>query len=483
MVIGAFAQQVSLSNFTLDVFYALASVCLFLVVPAFGLIDHGLVRPKNTLDTWAQKLIASMVAAISFIIIGYGVWNWQFNQALGVPNPLGAAIKSWWLGGSNFLHFAQNLNPHTTPQADVYQVFAVFFIAYAAVIGALIHSAAVERAKPAAIYIMSAVAGGIMMPLMTYLTWGSVSVLTNLGVHDYLGDFSLYIFVGTWAAILAWRLKPRLGSVWHPDDRTTGPVPQNLGISAAGVGLLMFAIPFLALGCGYFVPGTGYFGIAMTTSGFGIVITNIFVSFGGGMLTGFAIAYWKKAPIMALIGPLAGYISGAAGFDVLLPWQMLIISLFGPVVVYFGYWVVKKVGIDETKVIGLTLFGGVYSAIVVGFVAWHTRDGGYFGLTGTHGFQHAQITPYWQLVGVGATIAAAVLSGVPLVFVLEKTVGIRVTEDQEIAGLDETYWPVPAPIGATSIEGPDAVPPPIGGGVPLATSGDPAGFRPEESAR
>jgi ammonia channel protein AmtB len=484
VIFAAFAQQVSLTNFTLDVFYALASVCLFLVVVAFGLIDHGLVRGKNTVDTWVQKLISALVSGLAFIFIGYGIWNWQFNQAFGVANPLGEAIKAWWLGGSNFLHTAQNLDPKVTPQADVYQVFAVFFIAYAAAIGALIHSAAVERIKPAAIYIISAIAGGIMMPFMAYLTWGSTSVLTNLGVHDYLGDFSLYIFFGMWALILAWRLGPRLGSTLRPDSRTTGPAPQNLGISAAGVGVLMFAIPFLALGCGYFIPGQGYFGIAMSSSGVGIVLVNIFVAFGGGALTGLAIAYYKKSSLMALIGPIAGYISGAAGFDVFKPWEMLIVSMFGPLVVYFGYWVVGKLKIDESKVIGLTLFGGTYSAIVTGFVAWHVKDGGFFGLTGTYGFQHAQITPLWQLVGVGATIGAAIVTGVPLFFLLEKTIGLRVSEEQEIAGLDQTYWPAPAPARATSVEGTGTgSTAPVAGGVPLATSGDATGFTPEEPLR
>ena len=439
-----FKEQVSVDVLALDIFYTLATVCLFLLVTGIGLIDAGLVRRKNVLDGWIQKILASLIAGISFMFVGYGIWNWQYFQAFGVHNSLGEAIKAWWLGGTNFMHFAQRLDPAASPEADVFQVFAVFFVAYAAVIAVLLHGAVIERIKAVPMYIISAVAGGIAMPLLAYLTWGSTSPLTNRGLHDYMGAFSLYIFVGVWALILAWRVGPRHGYL-KPHAMTSGPAPHNLGLTAAGVGLVLFAVPFLALGCGFFFPGIGYFGISMTESGWGIALVNIFVAYSGGAIGGAIIGYWKKNPVMALLGPVAGYIGASTSIDVVHPWEMLLISFFAPFIVFIGYTVMKRIGIDEIKVVPLALFGGTYGAIISGFVAWHTKTGGYPGLTGKYGFQHAEITPWWQFAGVGTTIGLSAISGIILIVGLEKTIGLRVSEKAEIDGLDATYWQSPPP--------------------------------------
>jgi ammonia channel protein AmtB len=438
-----FKEQVSIDFFALDTFYILAVICLFLVVAAFGLIDSGLVRRKNLLDTWVQKILASLFAALAFVVVGYGIWQWQFNEAFGVPNPLGEAIKAWWIGGVNMRTFAQGLDPAVVPEADVLQIFAVFFMVYAAALASLIHSAGLERVKALPIYILSIAAGGIVMPFLAYLTWGSVSPLTNAGVHDYVGNFSFYIFAGVWAFLLAWRAGPRLG-VHTPHPGTTGPLPHNMGRSAFGVVLLMFAIPFLVLGCGYFVPGAGYFGISLTQSGIGIVLINVFVSLCAGAVGGAIIAYWLRNPVFVLLGPLAGYVSGTAGFDVFRPWEMFFVALAGPFVALLGYKVMAKIKIDEQKVVPLALFVGIYGAIVVGFVKWHTATGGYFGLEGKYAPGNSEITPGWQLIGVAVIVAAAAVSGFVLIWIMEKTIGLRVSEKDELEGLDSSYWGLPS---------------------------------------
>ena len=104
-------------------------------------------QAKNLLDTWVQKILASLFAGLAFIIVGFGIWNWQFNEAFGVANPLSESIKSWWLGGTNMTEFADNLDPKLVPESDVLQIFSVFFIVYAAAMAALIHSAGLERVK------------------------------------------------------------------------------------------------------------------------------------------------------------------------------------------------------------------------------------------------------------------------------------------------------------------------------------------------
>lgn len=439
---SVFASQVTQGSYQQDIFYGLATVCLLFVVGAIGMIDAGLVRRKNLLDTWVQKFVCAFIAGLGMAVIGYAVWEIQFYQAFGIPNPVGQALHDWWLGGPALTHFSQNLNPKDFPTADVFQIFVVFFVAYAMVAGALLHSAGLERVKALPMYIISAVAGTVVIPIVLYYTWGSVSPLTNRGVHDYIGEFSLYVVIGVWALLIAWRAGPRLGAFSeHP--RTIGPIPHNLSWSAAGVGVLLFAAPFAFLGCGYIVPGTGYLGISLTTSGIGIVMVNIFMAYIGGGLGGALISYKTRNPIMALVGAAAGYIGCGTSLDIAKPWQILLISFGAAFVVYGMYLLLYRLKIDDKKIVPLALGGGVYGAIMGGLVGWGDKTGGYFGLTGTYAPQHATITLGWQLIGLAVTLAIALVSGVIVIVGLEKTIGLRLPEEEEIVGLDATYWSAP----------------------------------------
>lgn len=443
-VLALFKEQVTDSLFQQDVFYGLATVCLLFIVVAIGLIDAGLVRRKNLLDTWVQKIVCALLAGGALAVIGYAIWEIQFYNAFAIPNPVSQALKDWWLFGPNVTTFSQNLDPKLSPSADVFQVFMAFFVAYAAVGGALLHSAGLERVKAAPMFVIVTIAGGLIIPIVLWLTWGSVSPLTSRGVHDYIGIFSLYIVIGIWALIIAWRAGPRIGA-FDKDPRTIGPVPHNLGLSAIGVGILMFAAPFAFLGCGYWVAGSGYFGISLTTSGFGIVVLNIFMSYVGGGLGGAVISYRTKNPIMALIGVAAGYIGAGASLDIGKPWQILIVSFIASFVVYATFLLLYRFRIDDKKIVPLALGGGIYGALAAGIVGWGDKTGGYFGLKGNYAPQHATINLGWQAIGVLAAVIIAVVSGLVVILGLEKTIGLRTAEEEEVDGLDNTYWRSPPP--------------------------------------
>lgn len=468
-ILGLFKEQLTSDFQQSAIFYMVATISLVLIVVAIGLIDAGLVRRKNMLDTWVQKIVCALAAGLGMAVIGYALWQIQFYQAFGVPDPAKQAVKDWWIGGPGATTFSQDLDPKLFPEADVFQVFLVFFIAYAMVGGALLHSAGLERVKPVPMYIISLVAGAIVIPIVLYYTWGSVSPLTNRGVHDYIGVYSLYIVVGVWALILAWRAGPRLGA-FEAHPQTIGPVPHNLGWSAMGAGLLLFAAPFAFLGCGYLVPEFGYFGISGTTSGFGVVAINIFMSFIGGGLAGATISYRTKNPIMALIGIAAGYISAGASLDIGKPLEIFIVAFIGTFVVYGVFLLLYRLQIDDKKIVPLALGGGLYGALAAGVIGAGDKTGGYFGLKGTYALQNSEISIGWQLAGIGVTLAIAVVSGLALILVLEKTIGLRVKEPQELKGLDDTYWktPVPPYQDAPSTDSllPEPEGPHVGGTVP-----------------
>jgi ammonia channel protein AmtB len=129
--------------------------------------------------------------------------------------------------------------------------------------------------------------------------------------------------------------------------------------------------------------------------------------------------------------------------DVVHPWVALLIAFGAPFAFWFVYRLLIRLRIDEKKIVPLGLGAGIYGAIVSGFVAWHTPTGGYFGLRGAYGFQHAHMSPWMQLAGVGVTVAVAIVTGLVVIVALEKTMGLRVKEQDELLGLDAVNWGAP----------------------------------------
>jgi ammonia channel protein AmtB len=88
----------------------------------------------------------------------------------------------------------------------------------------------------------------------------------------------------------------------------------------------------------------------------------------------------------------------------------------------------------------LALGPGVVGAIATGFIKWHTKTGGLSGAVGKYALGHAAITPWWQLLDVLVTIGLAAIPCLLLCVIFERNSGLRVDKEQEIAGLDQTYW-------------------------------------------
>ena len=440
-----YAAQVSLYFFTLDIFYLMATVSLIFIVAAIGLVDAGLVRRKNILDQWVQKIVGGMIAGLGIFAVGYALWIWQYYSAFGAPDPLKSALKDWTPFGPAMEEFSTNLDPARYVEADVFQIFVAFFVAYIAVGAALLHSAGLERVKAAPYYVLCAFFGALVSPYILYLTWGSAGPLTVKGAHDYVGIFALYLVVGVWALILMWRVGPRIGA-FDRDPRTIGPVPHNLSWTALGIGLLMFSAPFAFLGCGFFIPDLGYYGISLSDSGFGIAVMNIFAAYIGGVIGGAIIAYKTRKPIFALLGVPGGYISNGTSLDVGKPWEIAAIAFAGMFVLYGVFMLLYKLRLDDKKVVPLTLGCGTVGAFSGAIVASGEKTGGFFGITeGKYAFQSQEISFGMQAAAYGVTIAIAAVSGLILILALEKTIGLRVRDEDEITGLDATYWDAQPP--------------------------------------
>lgn len=434
-----FHDQVSTNEILLTFVYTVSALCVVLVVLGLGFIDTGLVRARNALDTWVQKFAAAMIGGAGTLLFGYAIWDLQFEQAFQTANPVLAAVKTWWIGGSAASTPSVFLNPEIIPGADVLQVFAVFFVTFTMATMALIHSSAIERVKSKALYTMAFFVGVVLSPLVGYLCWGPLSPLTNRGVHDFEGAFPLYIFAGTWSLVLAWRLGPRRG-VFAKDPEGVQPVPSNQGFVAAGVLLIIFALPFIAIGSTFILPGDGVYGISFTRTGLGLILINVFSAILGGGVSGAFIAYRQRDPRWVFLGPIAGTVIGSTLFDIGTPIESLIFGAIGPVVALATAKLVHRMGIDEPKVVPLALGPGIVGAVLVGFTHWGTATGGFPGLAGQYAVGHAQITPWWQLAGVLTTMAVSGIPALILCLVFEKSGKLRVSHEAEVVGLDVSHW-------------------------------------------
>jgi Amt family ammonium transporter len=436
-----FKEQVTTDVMLVSTIYWIGVIGVVAAIVGLILLDGGLARRKNAMSVMAEKLVLMGVGGVAIIVVGYGIWEWQFYNALGIENALSQAISDWWLLSPNLTEFAAFIDPKVTPQADVLQVYAAFFIVAGAFVAGLFHSVGMERAKLAPLVVMTVILCGLVTPFIWFLTWGPVGPLSNKGVHDFVGDFGFYVLVGSWALVLAWRLGPRnIGGPEEGSDEAEAERSVNPPLVAAASMLVVLGACGFVLASGTIVPGQGYFGIAGTNSGFGLVITNVAIAIFAGSIGGGVVSYLDRNPLWVLVGPIAGYLSGTAMFDIGHPWSIGLVALFAPAVALGTARLVTRLGIDDQKIVPLTLGVGIYGAVAAGVVGWNVHTAGYPGAKPGYEVGHATITPWWQLVGVGTTLVIGLVTALITIVSLEKLVGIRVSPRVEATGLDAANW-------------------------------------------
>lgn len=286
----------------------------------------------------------------------------------------------------------------------------------------------IERVKTTALAVIALLFGALVIPFAGYLVYGSLGPLSNSGTHDFGGAF-FYILLGCWALVVVWRAKPRAGV--FGGTPTEAPLPHNMAYTVFGLILFLAGICGYVLVNGYLVPGAGYFGITLNESGMGIVVTNLMMAFATSALSGLVVWRIAKNPYFFLVAPVSGWISVSGLIDVVKPWQAALTALFAPLVMFGGYKLMIRLRLDDAKVVPLTLGPGIYSALLTAVFATGVKQGGYFGLTGKYGFQHATIGFGHQLLGIVVFLVLGLGSALILTLVVEKTLGLRDTRVDE----------------------------------------------------
>jgi ammonia channel protein AmtB len=471
-----FPDQVTTSSLLQNLVYASGTVGAIVILAGLMLVDVGGVRRVNVFAAAAEKFIGFFIGFAVYFLIGFAIWNWQYYVAFEVDSPYWQAIKDWWLGGTFANDLAQDVDPNSMgANLNNQQIFIFFLAAFAGIVNVLIHLSVTERMKPAAYYVICVVAA-VMSSVLSWLTWGSTGPLTNAGFHDFFGIGFVYLFPGGMALVLVRRVGARPG-MFEQHPKVPAYRSSNLGQTTVGVALIFSGLPMVILSCLFFFAPEQYaVSVTMAETSVGVAFNNLGLAWAGGALMGAAIAYWKKSYIYLLLGPLGGYVAGAPAFDVYEPWQMFLVALGAPIACYLVYEFSQKRGWDEHKLTPLFLGAGVYGLLMVGLVKWGEPKGGYFGIEeGTFAFQNAEINLLWQVVGIVVAIGLGVVTAAVLAFVLERTIGLRLSEDEQVAGVDGPYWDIPSDLDLyTGRNGSAAAPVPPTDGAPSTTPAGPA---------
>jgi Amt family ammonium transporter len=386
------------------------ALVLFMTLPGLALFYGGLVRAKNVLSVLMQCFALTCLMSLTWVAVGYGL---AFGHGGGL-NPfigLGNVLLS-------DLTLAQEHN--TIPET----VFLMFQMTFAIITPALIIGGFAERMKFSAVLLFSTIWMVLVYAPVCHWVWGG-GWLAQRGFYDFAGGTVVHVNAGVAAIIAARMLGKRRG---FPSSAMP---PHNLTLTMAGASMLWV---------GWFGFNAGSAIAANSSAGMAMLVTHI--SAAAGSMAWMSME-WVKHGKPSSLGLVTGMVAGlgtitpASGY--VGPMGALIIGLVAGVVCYFATQFIKrKLEIDDAlDVFPVHGVGGILGTICAGLFAVPALGGVGMGMntiTATQNSFGSQLL--LQLTGVVATI---VWCGVVTWFtlrVLDATVGLRVTSEQETQGLD-----------------------------------------------
>ncbi|MDD1721059.1 MAG: ammonium transporter [Euryarchaeota archaeon] len=378
------------------------ALVMLMTVPGLALFYAGLVKRENVLNTLFLSFSAYAVASIIWFIYGYPlVFGADFHGVIGVPSDV---------------FFYNVLESQALYGSIPTSVFAMYQLTFAAITVALISGALIGRLKFGAWMLFIPLWLTFVYLPVAHWVWGG-GWLSQLGALDFAGGTVVHINSGVAALALVLLLKGR---------RDRSLLPHQLGYTIIGAGLLWF-------GWFGFNAGSALTAGQLATSAF--IVTNI--SAASAMLSWMLIEYLRFGKA-TMLGAASGIIAGlvaitpAAGF-VNVP-SAIIIGVFTSFVSYAAISYIKpRLGYDDAlDVFGIHGLSGIWGALATGIFASPFINAAATGLV--YG-NPAQLGI--QVLAVGATFAYSFIATLIIGKVIDATIGLRVTADDEIQGLDQ----------------------------------------------
>ncbi len=391
------------------VFVLFSAALVMLMTLGLALFYGGLVRAKNVLSIIMQCLILACAISLQWILFGYSL---AFGPDIG-----GGIIGGLqWIG----LH-GVGVKPYAAYSSTIpHQAFMIFQCMFAAITPALIIGAFAERIKFSAFFVFSLLWAIVVYDPLAHWIWGQGGWLHSLGTLDFAGGMVVHLSAGIAALVLCVLMGKREG---YPHHAFT---PHNLPMTYLGLTLLWF-------GWFGFNAGSALAANGVATSAF--VATNTSAAAAG--LT-WALIEWMLNKAPTSLGTATGVVAGlatitpAAGF--VTPLSAMLIGISAGIVCYFMVAVVKqRFGYDDSlDVFGVHGIGGMLGTFMVGLLATKAvNSGGANGLL--YGGSHLVVA---QVVGILATLAYSVALTIVIYKVVDSTLGMRVSKEDEVTGLD-----------------------------------------------
>ena len=406
------------------VWLLIGTVLIFWMQAGFAMVEAGFTRAKNAGNIIMKNLMDFCIGTVMWFIIGASL---MLPAAEGTSDILGI------MGTPGFGVF--------TDYANFSFSGFVFNLVFCATTATIVSGAMAERTKFLTYCIYSAVISGIIYPIEAHWTWGG-GFLANMGFHDYAGSTCIHMVGGICALIGAAFLGPRIGKFSKDKNGKIVKVNafpgHNLVIGALGVFILWFGWYGFNGAAATDVPTLG--SIFLTTTVAPAVATVVCMIFTW-------IKYGKPDVSMCLNASLAGLVAITAPCDVTDCAGAAIIGVVSGVLVVFGVWLLDNVlrVDDPVGAVAVHMLNGIWGTIAVGLFATSSAPG--FAVAGIKeglfyggGFEQLGL----QFIGLFATAAWTVVTITITFLVLKHTVGLRVSEEEEIVGLDACEHGLPS---------------------------------------
>lgn len=419
------------------VWFLIGAALVFWMQAGFAMVETGFTRAKNAGNILMKNLMDFCIGTVVFILIGFGLLLGEDLVGLiGKPGfDIFTAYESFdW---SNF----------------------VFNLVFCATTATIVSGAMAERTKFLSYCIYSAVISAVIYPIEAHWTWGG-GFLAQLGFHDFAGSACIHMVGGISALVGAKILGPRIGKYTKDKDgkiTKVNAIPgHNIPIGALGVFILWL---------GWY----GFNGAAATSVaelGSIFVTTTIAPAIATVVCMIFTwIKYGKPDVSMCLNASLAGLVAITASCDVTDAFGAIVIGAVAGVLVVFGVWLLDyKLRIDDpVGAVAVHCLNGIWGTIAVGLFATDTApafargygDGVTFGanqiaakgLFYGGGFKQLGL----QLLGMVCIVAFTFVTITITFYIIKALVGLRVTEEEEIIGLDATEHGLPSAYSGFSI--------------------------------
>lgn len=377
---------------------------LFMTIPGLSLFYAGMVRSKNALSTFVQIFAITALMTVLWAVIGYSI-------AFGGEGAYWGGLDKMFLAGVTV-----DAMSGTIPET----VFMVFQMTFAIITPALIVGAFAERMKFSAMLIFMTIWLIVVYAPITHWVWGDGGWLGGKGILDFAGGTVVHINAGIAGLVAAIVLGKRKGY-----GKTAMP-PHNLTYTIIGASMLW--VGWFGFNAGSELAADNVAGMAMAVTQIATAAAALSWMFAEWLVHG------KPSGLGIASGAVAGLVAITPAAGAVGPMGALAIGAASGFICYLGATKIKKMfGYDDSlDAFGVHGIGGIVGALLTGVFAATSLGGAGFG----DGIDSIGQQVMVQATGIGATILYTGVVTFVILMILKMTIGLRVSEDVEVEGLD-----------------------------------------------